>query len=153
MKQNHGQTNVKALRFFYSERKQQLFKTAFYSTIMDCHASCGGSTDCTSCLPIRSSSSRQAQQFQGARAQRYDRLGSFPWNRWLQNVNVTMAYARGLGLKPPWSWYVTKTLLPAQRRLFSHTFCLLICRLNAYITEWFCMQIWRNIVNGPQSNN
>jgi len=36
-------------------------------------------------------------------------------------------YARG-------SWgYVTKTLLPAKRRLFPHTFCLLICRLHAKI--------------------
>jgi len=29
----------------------------------------------------------------------------------------------GLGSNPPWAWYFTKTLLPAQRRLlFSHTF-------------------------------
>jgi len=37
--------------------------------------------------------------------------------------------------------------------LFSHTFCLLICRLNANTTEWICMQISRNMVNGPKSNN
>ena len=35
--------------------------------------------------------------------------------------------------------------------LFSHTFCLLICRLSANTTEWICMQISRNIVNGPKS--
>jgi len=33
-----------------------------------------------------------------------------------------------------------------------NTFCLLICRLNANITEWICTQISRNIVNGPKSN-
>jgi len=61
---------------------------------------------------------------------------------------------KGLGLNPPWAWYFTKTLLPAQRRLlFSHTFCLFICRLNANTTEWICMQISRNIANGPKSNN
>ena len=37
--------------------------------------------------------------------------------------------------------------------MFSHTFCLLICRLNANNTEWICMQISRNIVNGPESND
>ena len=45
----------------------------------------------------------------------------------------------GLGLNPPLSLLFYKTLLPAQRRLlFSHTFCLLICRLNVL------MQIPRN---------
>ena len=29
--------------------------------------------------------------------------------------------------------------------MFSHTFCLLICRLNANTTELICMQILRNI--------
>jgi len=30
----------------------------------------------------------------------------------------TRAYSRGVGVKsPPWAWYFTKTLLPAQRRL------------------------------------
>jgi len=40
-----------------------------------------------------------------------------------------------VGLKPPWVWYVTITLLPVQRRLLlsSHTFCFLICWLNAKI--------------------
>ena len=37
--------------------------------------------------------------------------------------------------------------------MFSHTFCLLICRLNANTTYWICMKISRNIVNGPNSNN
>jgi len=35
--------------------------------------------------------------------------------------------------------------------LFSH-FGLLICWLNANTTEWICMQIWRNMVNGTKSN-
>jgi len=34
--------------------------------------------------------------------------------------------------------------------LVSHTFCLLICRLNANTTEWISMQISRNIANGPK---
>jgi len=37
--------------------------------------------------------------------------------------------------------------------LFSHTFCLLICRLNENTTEYICMQISRNILNGSKSNN
>ena len=53
---------------------------------------------------------------------------------------------------PPWAWYFAKKL-PAQKRLlFSHTFFLLICRLNANTTEWICMQSSRNIANGPKSN-
>jgi len=60
---------------------------------------------------------------------------------------------RGLGLKPFWVWYFTKTLWPAQRRLIVlQTFCLLIFGLTANTTEWICMQILRNIVNGPKSN-
>ena len=43
--------------------------------------------------------------------------------------------------------------LAQRRQLFSYTFCLLICRLNANTTEWLCMQISRNMVNGPKSNN
>jgi len=37
--------------------------------------------------------------------------------------------------------------------MFSHTFCLLICRHTANTTEWLYMQISRNIVNGPKSSN
>jgi len=37
--------------------------------------------------------------------------------------------------------------------LFSHTFCLLICPLNASTTELYCVLISRNIVNGPKRNN
>ena len=70
----------------------------------------------------------------------------------------TRAQARGgFGVKnPPWTWYFTKTLLPAQRRLFSqfsHTCCLLICQLNVNTAEWICMQISMNTVNGSKSNN
>jgi len=45
----------------------------------------------------------------------------------------------GLGLNPPpWIWYVTKFYyLRKGDWLFSHTFCLLIYRLNANNTEWF----------------
>jgi len=58
----------------------------------------------------------------------------------------------GWGCTPlPWAWHFTKTLFPAQRRLFvSHTFCLLIYRLNANTTVWICTQIERCIVNGPK---
>jgi len=38
-----------------------------------------------------------------------------------------------VGLIPPLVWHVTKTLLPAKRKLFPHTSCLLICRLHAKI--------------------
>ena len=64
-------------------------------------------------------------------------------------------YARGvLGLTPLCAWNSTKTLLPAQRVLIVFAYiCLLICRLNANTTEWMCMQISRNIVNGPKRNN
>ena len=55
---------------------------------------------------------------------------------------------------PPLSLICYKTLLPAQRRLIVFAyFCLLICRLNANTTEWICMQIARNNVNGPKSND
>ena len=69
----------------------------------------------------------------------------------------TKAYARGrpVGVETPrWVWYATKTLLYAQRKLivFIYIF-LLICRINENTTEWICMQISRNIVNGPKSNN
>jgi len=37
--------------------------------------------------------------------------------------------------------------------LFSHTFCLLICRFDANTTECICMEISRNIVNGTKTNN
>jgi len=37
--------------------------------------------------------------------------------------------------------------------LFSYTFTLLICRLNANTKEKICMQISRNIVSWPKSNN
>ena len=58
---------------------------------------------------------------------------------------------RGLGVKTPMSWYFTKTLLLAQKRLIvSAYFFLLICWLNANTTEWICMQISRNIVDGPK---
>jgi len=59
------------------------------------------------------------------------------------------------GVKPPHlAWYFTKTLSPAQRRLIAFTyFFLLICQLNANTTEWICMQISRNVANGPKTNN
>ena len=36
--------------------------------------------------------------------------------------------------------------------MFSHVFCLLICRLNANTTEWIYMQVSRNIANRPKRN-
>ena len=69
---------------------------------------------------------------------------------------VSRAYGKGRrGLKKPCAWCFTKPLLPAHRRLlFSHTFCLLICRINANTTELICMKSSRNmIVNGPKRNN
>ena len=59
----------------------------------------------------------------------------------------------GFGVNPPLSLIFTKIVLPLQRRLivFAHV-CLLICRFNANTTEWICVQISRNIVNGPKSD-
>ena len=60
-----------------------------------------------------------------------------------------------LGLTPPLSLIFYKNFITCGKgiKLFSHTFCLLILQLNANTTEWICMQISRNIVNGPKSNN
>ena len=62
----------------------------------------------------------------------------------------------GVGVKPPpWICYVTKTLLLMQKEfvyVFVH-FLLVWCQLNAKTTEWFCMKISRNTVNGPKRNN
>ena len=42
------------------------------------------------------------------------------------------AYARGVGVNPPpWAWYFTKTLLPAQRRLTVFAYFLLV-NLSTY---------------------
>jgi len=53
-----------------------------------------------------------------------------------------------VGVNPSLSSIFYKNFITCARRLFSHTFCLLICRLNANT-----MQISRNIVSGPKSNN
>jgi len=55
---------------------------------------------------------------------------------------------------PPWAWHFTKLYyLRKGVQLFSHAFSLLTCRLNANTAGWICMQISRNIANGPKSNN
>ena len=77
-------------------------------------------------------------------------------SKYVLRVCGPKAYARGggVGVNLPWAWYLTKTIQPAQRRLIVFAyFCLLICRFNANTTELICMQISRNIVNGPKSNN
>ena len=55
-----------------------------------------------------------------------------------------------------WAWYLTKILLPGQRRLIVIAYFLLVnlstkCKYST--TERICMQISRNIVNGPKSHN
>ena len=71
------------------------------------------------------------------------------------NESKGVRKAGGLGLTPPLALGILQKLYyQLQRKLIvSHTFCLLIYRLNANNTEWICMQISRNIVNGPKSNN
>jgi len=68
---------------------------------------------------------------------------------------VPRAYARGLGwVQSPHGFdMLQKPYLHKGDYLFSHSFCLLICHLNANTTEWICMQFSRNIVNAPKSNN
>ena len=68
---------------------------------------------------------------------RNDSLSRCWFISWVRLNTCARAYARGeFGVKPPpWAWHFTKTWLPAQRRLFSHTFCLLICRLIANTIE------------------
>jgi len=53
---------------------------------------------------------------------------------------------QGVGVKKkPLSYIFYKNFITcAMEKLFSHTFCLLICRLNANFKEH---------VNGPKSNN
>ena len=67
------------------------------------------------------------------------------------------AYAGGRvsGLKPLLELNILHKLYYLRKGdyLFSHTFCLLVCQLNANSTEWICLQISRNIANGPKSNN
>jgi len=61
----------------------------------------------------------------------------------------------GLGLNTPFDLGILQKLYYLRKgdQLFSHTFCLLIFRLNANTTEKICMQILRSIANGPKSNN
>jgi len=61
----------------------------------------------------------------------------------------------GVGVNPPLEIHIFQKLYYLRKGdyLFVHTFCFLICRLNANTTEWICMQISRNIVNGPRSHN
>jgi len=69
---------------------------------------------------------------------------------------VARAYpsAGGLGLKPTFELDVfQKCYYLCKREMFSHTFYLLICWLNTSTMEWICMQISKNIVNVPKSNN
>ena len=60
-----------------------------------------------------------------------------------------------LGLNSPLELDILQKLYYLRKGdyLFSHTFCLLVCRLYANTTEWICIQILRSIVNGPKSNN
>jgi len=65
------------------------------------------------------------------------------------------AYARGVAVTPLlWAWYFTKKFLSAQRILTVFAYILLV-NLSSYwnITELICVQISRNIVNGPKSDN
>ena len=75
-------------------------------------------------------------------------------NQTLHIVCWVRAYAWGLGLKPLLELDILQKLhyLREGDLIFSHTFDLLICRLNANTTELIYMEISRNIVNGPESN-
>jgi len=61
----------------------------------------------------------------------------------------------GLGLNFPLKLDILQKLdyLRKRHELFLHTFCMLICRLNANNMEWICMQISRSILNGPENND
>ena len=54
----------------------------------------------------------------------------------------------GLGLTPPWPWHFTKISLPGQTRLIVFAYVLLVDT-----TKYIFMQISRNMVNWPKSNN
>ena len=90
-------------------------------------------------------------------------LGLFGAHQWFSASGIVPPFKGGLGLKPQKGGWGEKPpeldilqklhYLRKGDKLFSHTFCLLIRRLNANTTERICMQISRNIVNGPKSNN
>jgi len=79
-----------------------------------------------------------------------DKIFCFPF---ALNVNVlwlsqpVRAYARegGLGFTP---------ITYAKEFVYDFVHFLLVwCQLNAKTTEWYCMKISRNTVNGPKRNN
>ena len=73
------------------------------------------------------------------------------WSK-LRLYCVAKGVRKGVGVKkPPWAWYFTKFIAYAKE--INGFRILFACRLNANTTNWICMQISRNIVNGPKSNN
>ena len=76
---------------------------------------------------------------------------------WLTR-NIHHAQGRtqgGLGLKPPLNLLCYKNVITYAKD-FVYVFVqflLVWCQLNAKTTEWFCMKISRNTVNGPKRNN
>ena len=83
--------------------------------------------------------------------------------QWLHSYSYACGstYLKPKDVHKGWFWVKTPLELDILRKLyylhkgdwlFLHTFCLLICRLNAYTTEWICMQLSRYVVNGPKSH-
>jgi len=78
--------------------------------------------------------------------------------RQFRSVSAEPLAAKGLrrwvGVKSPLSLIFYKNFITCPKEItFLHTFCLLICRLNANATKWICMQISMSIANGPKSND
>jgi len=60
----------------------------------------------------------------------------------------------GFGVNTPLSLICYKHFIICANEINCfRTHCLLICRLTANIAEWICIQVSRNIVNGPKRNN
>ena len=75
----------------------------------------------------------------------------------MKMCGLPRAYARGVGLgwNPPLNLLCYKNVITYAKEIvyvFVH-FLLVWCQLNAKTTEWFCMKISRNTVNGPKRNN
>ena len=68
-----------------------------------------------------------------------------------RQASDTRVYARGVGANTLALDILQKCYyLRKGDQLFLYIVCLVICRLHANTTEWICMQISRNIVNGQK---
>jgi len=79
-------------------------------------------------------------------------------SKWLKQLVLAPGQGRtqgGLGLTPPLNLLCYKNVITYAKEfvyVFVH-FLLVWCQLNAKTTEWFCMKISKNTVNGPKRNN